>query len=171
MQRATAALANTTPTATATAPVALSPDYAHRGTDGISQATEHFLIAAGSIGEFSGQLLGSINVLTTLGATIIVVMIVLAIYTMHKRRLTFKDLLRPGSIRARSAKSSSSQYPMDNKQGYEDTYAYSRSNPSFSPPPAALTSRSSSLSNQTLLKPLGRSERYIKNYLFSIVHY
>ncbi|KAH7384259.1 hypothetical protein DE146DRAFT_770032 [Phaeosphaeria sp. MPI-PUGE-AT-0046c] len=55
---------------------------------GISQGTEHLLIAAGSI-----------------GATIVLVMIVLGLYTMRKRGLTFSDVLRRSqdSFRGRSA--------------------------------------------------------------------
>ena len=56
IRSSTTPLANTT-----TAPVALSPDTSHNGHgDGISQATEHFLIAAGSIGKSRHLLLCSI---------------------------------------------------------------------------------------------------------------
>ena len=88
-------------------------------------------------------------------------MIVLSFYTMYKRGLTVKDLFRRKENRSRSAPPS--QYPVDNKQIYEESLSHPRSITSFYPAPAAVNSRSSSLSTQTLLKPLGRSDRYVNN--------
>ncbi|KAF2031162.1 hypothetical protein EK21DRAFT_88299 [Setomelanomma holmii] len=121
------------------------PPKPHHDRDGkISQTTEHLLIAAGSI-----------------GATIIIVMIILALYTMRKRGLTIRDVIMKGkdSMRRRGAPPPPPKYAMDNKQAYNDDYNV------YPPRTAAVSSRSGSLSTQTPLQPLGRSDSFNLNGL------
>ncbi|KAJ8111396.1 hypothetical protein OPT61_g6000 [Boeremia exigua] len=119
------------------------PDHNGSGGGRISQTTEHLLIAAGSI-----------------GATIIVVMVVLAIYTMRRRGMSFSDVLRQGKNQVtRRGGGSGSKYDWDNKQNIEQRYSL-RNDAVYPPPAAAKGSRSGSLSSQTRVQPLARSDSF-----------
>ncbi|KAF9732443.1 hypothetical protein PMIN02_009677 [Paraphaeosphaeria minitans] len=114
----------------------------HKG--GISQTTEHLLIAAGSI-----------------GATIVLVMIVLAIYTMRKRGLTLAQAIKQGKhqvTRRGPPPPPKSQPSWDAKQSFSNDYGALRKN-TVTPPQAAL-SRSGSPSSQTGPIALGRSDSF-----------
>ena len=139
------ALADSNPTETIV--VSFQPENgADARTGRISQTTEHLLIAAGSI-----------------GATIIIVMIVLAIYTMRKRGMTLSDLIRNSkdTVRRQGGRPPPppSKYGLDRKQVYDDDYMYV-GKALNAPRPAAAGSRSGSLSTQTPLQPLGRSDSF-----------
>lgn len=90
-------------------------------------------------------------------------MIILGLYTMRKRNLTFRDLVQHGKNRVRRGPPPPPppKYGMDNKQQYEEEYAYARKNSVNPLQPAAVLSRSGSLPRQTPLQPLGRSDRYV----------
>ncbi|KAH8725862.1 hypothetical protein GQ44DRAFT_726598 [Phaeosphaeriaceae sp. PMI808] len=143
-------LANKGPTETAI--VALQPpatvgSSAER-SGGISQTTEHLLIAAGSI-----------------GATIIIVMMVLALYTMRKRGMSLKDVMKHGKdsmSRRRNPPPPPAKYGVDKKQAYDEDWVYGGKD-MYPPQQAAKTSRSGSLSTQTTLQPLARSESFKEN--------
>ncbi|KAF1847118.1 uncharacterized protein K460DRAFT_352298 [Cucurbitaria berberidis CBS 394.84] len=107
---------------------------------GISRTTEHLLIAAGSI-----------------GATIVIVMIILAIYTMRKRGLSTRDVVQRAKNRMNRGPPPPPKYDMDNKQSYDDDYANAKNKSVLPPIPAAIKSRSGSLSTKTPLQALGRS--------------
>ncbi|KAF1355791.1 hypothetical protein EJ07DRAFT_130721, partial [Lizonia empirigonia] len=144
-QTSVGALANNDPTETVVVSFKPPPKPHHDG-DGngrISQTTEHLLIAAGSI-----------------GATIIIVMIVLAFYTMRRRGLSFMDLVRQGKnqVTGRGAQYSS-KYDWDNKQTLGERYSV-RSDAVYPSQPAAVLSRSGSSSSQTRLQPLARSDSF-----------
>lgn len=139
------ALANSDPSETVVVSLQPPPKPHHDGggSGRISQTTEHLLIAAGSI-----------------GATIIVVMVVLAIYTMRRRGMSFSDVLRQGKKQVtRRGGDSGSKYDWDNKQNIEQRYSV-RNDAVYPPPPAAMGSRSGSLSSQTRVQPLGRSDSF-----------
>ncbi len=86
-------------------------------------------------------------------------MVVLAIYTMRRRGLSFADVLRQGRNQVtRHGGDSASKYDWDNKQNIEQRYSV-RNDAVFPPPPAAMVSRSGSLSSQTRVQRLGRSDR------------
>lgn len=96
--------------------------------------------------------------LTSLGATIIIVMVVLALYTMRRRGLTFKDVIQRGKNRVRRPPPPPpSKYGMDNKQPYDDEYSRRAANTSYPSLPAATLSRSGSYSTQKTLQALERS--------------
>ncbi|KAL6709086.1 hypothetical protein ACN47E_001902 [Coniothyrium glycines] len=140
----TGALADSEPAETII--VALpSPKPPQHDRDGkISQTTEHLLIAAGSI-----------------GATIIIVMIILALYTMRKRGMTLKDLVQRGKAQARRGPPPPpSKYGLDNKQQFENDYAFARKNSLPPPQLAAINTRTSSFSSRTPLQNLGRSDSF-----------
>ncbi|CAO2655356.1 Nn.00g104200.m01.CDS01 [Neocucurbitaria sp. VM-36] len=119
----------------------------------ISQTTEHLLIAAGSIGEHrTSTLVVTLAYIYVLGATIVIVMVILGLYTMRKRGLTFRDVVQHGKRRMHRGPTPPPKYGMDNKQSYEDDYPYSK------PLPAAIISRSGSLSTQRPLQALDRSD-------------
>jgi hypothetical protein len=81
-------------------------------------------------------------------------MVILAFYTMRKRGLTIKDVIRNGqdTLRNRGGPPPPPKYDMEKKQSY-DGYMYP-------PKQAAMSTRSGSLSTKTTLQPLGRSDRY-----------
>ncbi|KAF2705934.1 hypothetical protein K504DRAFT_86773 [Pleomassaria siparia CBS 279.74] len=118
---------------------------------GISQTTEHLLIAAGSI-----------------GATIIIVMIVLAIYTMRKRGITLTDAIKQGKYQVTGRGQQPSQ-PLsmngneatwDTKPTYGIEYGSMRDT-AVAPPPAVVSlARSGSSSSQKPLMALNRSESF-----------
>lgn len=118
----------------------------HKG--GISQSTEHLLIAAGSI-----------------GATIIIVMVILGIHTMRKRGLTFSQALRAGRYQVTHGgpppppkrESPTTFWPDAKKQDMSD-YGSVR-NQSVTPPQAAMA-RSGSMRSQKPLAPLDRSDSF-----------
>ncbi|KAF2848162.1 hypothetical protein T440DRAFT_178240 [Plenodomus tracheiphilus IPT5] len=144
-QATSGALADSDPTETII--VALPPPPRHGGGDRdgkISQTTEHLLIAAGSI-----------------GATIIIVMIVLALYTMRKRGLSFSDVIQQGKNHVRRGPPPPpSKYGMDQKQYYDDEYGRARQNSIYPPKRAASLTRSSSSRSQRPLQSLGRSDSF-----------
>lgn len=91
-------------------------------------------------------------------------MLVLGLYTMRKRGLSFADVIRKGkdSFRNRGTPPTPPKYDMDKKQSYDDDYMYVGKD--INPPrPAAAGSRSGSLSTQTPLHPLAQSNRYVKH--------
>ncbi|KAI8932126.1 hypothetical protein NX059_011010 [Plenodomus lindquistii] len=127
--------------------VALPPPPRHGG-DGrggkMSQTTEHLLIAAGSI-----------------GATIIIVMIVLGLYTMRKRGLSFADVLQRGKSHVRRGPPlPPSRYGMDQKQYYDIDYERGQRVSIYPPQRAASLTRSSSSRSQRPLQALGRSDSF-----------
>lgn len=131
---------------------------------GISQNTEHLLIAAGSIGTqiASGWVL---QCLLSIGATIIIVMIILGIYTMRKRGLTFADVINNSkdTLRRRGGgPTTPPKFDMDKKVAYDDEWIYGGKD-SY-PQRAVSSSRSGSLSTQTPLKPLARSDRSVYSH-------
>ena len=88
-------------------------------------------------------------------------MIILALYTMRKRGLTFSDVIKNGknTVRRRGGgPPPPPKYGMDYKQSHDDDYMAAGKD--GYPQRAAIASRSGSLSTQTPLQPLGRSERY-----------
>jgi hypothetical protein len=86
-------------------------------------------------------------------------MIVLALYTMRRRGLSFSDVVRQGKNQVmRRGQEPGSKYDWDNKQNLEQRYSV-RNDAVYPPPPAAMGSRSGSLSSQTRVQPLGRSDR------------
>ncbi|KAF2440161.1 hypothetical protein P171DRAFT_119229 [Karstenula rhodostoma CBS 690.94] len=114
----------------------------HQG--GISQTTEHLLIAAGSI-----------------GATIILAMIVLAIYTMRKRGLSLTQAIKQGKyqVTRRGPPPPPKYQPSwDAKQSFSNDYGSLRRN-TVTPPQAAMA-RSGSFSSQRPLMALGRSDSF-----------
>ncbi|KZM26572.1 uncharacterized protein EKO05_0005420 [Ascochyta rabiei] len=140
------ALANNDPTETVVVSLQPPPESHHDGSGNgrISQTTEHLLIAAGSI-----------------GATIIIVMIVLAIYTMRRRGMSFSDVIRQGKnqVTRRGGQQTGSKYDWDNKQTLGERYSL-RNDAIYPPPPAAVSSRPGSLSSQTRVQPLARSDSF-----------
>ncbi|KAF2800181.1 hypothetical protein K505DRAFT_331874 [Melanomma pulvis-pyrius CBS 109.77] len=122
------------------------PGPGRRG--GISQTTEHLLIAAGSI-----------------GATIIIVMILLAIHTMRKRGLTLAEAVKHGKYQVTRRgppppppKANGAAW--DNKPPYSVQYGSMRNDAVTPPPPAASLARSGSSSSQRPLMALNRSESF-----------
>ncbi|PVI05344.1 hypothetical protein DM02DRAFT_97146 [Periconia macrospinosa] len=118
----------------------------HKG--GISQSTEHLLIAAGSI-----------------GATIIIVMVILGIHTMRKRGLTLGQALKAGRYQVTHGgpppppkqPTPTTFWPDVKKQDMSD-YGSLRSQ-SVTPPQAAVA-RSGSIKSQKPLAPLDRSDSF-----------
>ncbi|CAN9197265.1 unnamed protein product [Alternaria alternata] len=142
--QATPALADNDPTETIVIAMPPPPPRPHHDRP-ISQTTEHLLIAAGSI-----------------GATIIIVMVVLAMYTMRKRGLTFKDVLQQGKQQLRRGSPPpppQSRYGLD-KKNFDDEYTYGMNDSFNAPQPTVAPKRSSSLSSQKRLQPLGRSDSF-----------
>ncbi|KAF2188938.1 hypothetical protein K469DRAFT_724264 [Zopfia rhizophila CBS 207.26] len=140
------AQANNDPTETVVVTIPPPPPKPHhRG--GITRTTEHLLIAAGSI-----------------GATIIVVMILLAIHTMRKRGITFAEALRHGKHRI----SGRGPTPPPKKGGWDSTpsttyvntndYGSTR-NDTITPPETAMTRSASHSSQRPLMAPL-RSDSF-----------
>jgi hypothetical protein len=87
-------------------------------------------------------------------------MIVLALYTMRKRGLTFTDVLNQGKQQMRRGPPLPPSYGQDQKQHIDDEYVY-RSNASINAPqPAAMNTRSGSLSSKTRLQTLGPSDSF-----------
>ncbi|KAF2126588.1 hypothetical protein P153DRAFT_346499 [Dothidotthia symphoricarpi CBS 119687] len=130
------AQAATQPMETVVVSLGPPPPKPHHET-GISQTTEHLLIAAGSI-----------------GATIVVVMVIFAIYTMRKRGISFKMVVNK---RNEDSTRAPSRDDWENKQTFEDDFGSTnksvRSGSSSSRPPTQPLVRSNS-SNQY---ELGRS--------------
>jgi hypothetical protein len=88
-------------------------------------------------------------------------MIVLALYTMRKRGLTFSDVLQQGKQQMRRGPPPPiSKYDQDQKQPIDDEYVYRKNDTIGAPPPAATNARSGSLSSQTRLQVLGRSDSF-----------
>lgn len=136
------ALAESDPTETVVVAIPPPPHHEHEG--GISQTTEHLLIAAGSI-----------------GATIIIVMIVLALYTMRKRGLSISDVVKQGKHHLRRGPPPPPlKYNPDSKLPFENENFYSQNGSVYAPQPAANVARSGSLSTQTPLQNLGRSDSF-----------
>ncbi|KAF2111491.1 hypothetical protein BDV96DRAFT_183992 [Lophiotrema nucula] len=105
---------------------------------GISQTTEHLLIAAGSI-----------------GATIIVVMVLLAIHTMRKRGLTLAEAVKHGRYQVtRRGPPPPPKGSTRDKQAFDDNYGSMRNNSVLPPQPAV--ARSGSFSSQ---RPLMAPQR------------
>lgn len=132
---------------------------------GISQTTEHLLIAAGSIGRLRSDSIGSALTDGT-GATIIIVMILLAIRTMRKRGLTLAEAVKHGKYQVTRRgppppppKANGAAW--DNKPSYSVQYGSMRNDTVTPPPPAASLARSGSSSSQRPLMALNRSERYV----------
>lgn len=162
-QATASALADNDPTETVV--VAISPPprpphpEGHKG--GISQTTEHLLIAAGSIGTVPAHWSPRGQQLTAPGATIIVVMLILAIYTMRKRGLSLAEAIKRGKYQV-TRRGPPPPPPKkfqptdwDAKQTYASEYASSRNN-TITPPPVAVA-RSGSFSSQRPL--MARSDR------------
>jgi hypothetical protein len=86
-------------------------------------------------------------------------MLILAFYTMRKRGLTIKDVVRNGkdTLRNRNGPPPPPKYDMDRKGSFDD-YMYAGKD--TYPQRAAMSMRSGSLSTKTTLQPLGRSDRY-----------
>ncbi|KAF1978779.1 hypothetical protein BU23DRAFT_188335 [Bimuria novae-zelandiae CBS 107.79] len=137
--QATGALAANNPTATVV--VAIPPPPREREGDGggggggghrgISQTTEHLLIAAGSI-----------------GATIIIVMAVLAIYTIRKRGVSLTQTIKQRKIqvpRRGPPPPLKFQGECAAKQSFSNDYGALRTH-TVTPPPAAIARSGSSLS-------------------------
>ncbi|OCL03676.1 hypothetical protein AOQ84DRAFT_392096 [Glonium stellatum] len=134
------------PTETVVVTIPPPPPH-HKG--GLSQTTEHLLIAAGSI-----------------GATIIVVMIICGIYTMRKRGITFAEAIKrtkPSRYQRQSATPPSRgrnwttpAYTWDRKEPFE--YGSMKALPTT--PRRVAMSRAASDSQRTLI-PLSRSPRYV----------
>lgn len=105
------------------------------GGGGVSQTTEHLLIAAGSI-----------------GATIIVVMVLLALRTMRKHSITFPEAVK----RARYKFSrDGAPPPPPPKESVWDKVAHSKDFPSYPDAPRPSLARSGSASSQQpLIAPL-----------------
>ncbi|KAF1943756.1 hypothetical protein EJ02DRAFT_399755 [Clathrospora elynae] len=143
------ALANTNPSETVV--VALTPSTgSDQERDGrVSQTTEHLLIAAGSI-----------------GATIIIVMILLVIYTMRKRGLSFADVIQQGKQQMRrTGPPPPPKYGFDGKRSFDDESSYGKNDSVYAPPPAAIKARSGSFATQTPLQTLGQSDSFNKQGL------
>jgi hypothetical protein len=88
-------------------------------------------------------------------------MIILGLYTMRKRGLSFADVINNGKDtvrRHRRPPPPPSKYGMDSKKMHADEYSYPTKE-IYPPRMAAGSSRSGSLSTQTPLQPLGRSDR------------
>ncbi|KAG9191228.1 hypothetical protein G6011_09316 [Alternaria panax] len=143
-QTTTPAFADNNPTETIVIAMPPPPPRPHHDRP-ISQTTEHLLIAAGSI-----------------GATIIIVMVILAMYTMRKRGLTIRDVVQQGKqqLRRGSPPPPSSRYGQDKKQNFDDEYSYGMRDSFNAPRPTVAPKRSSSLSSQKRLQPLGRSDSF-----------
>lgn len=144
------ALADNDPTETVIVALPPPPRPHHGDRDGkISQTTEHLLIAAGSI-----------------GATIIIVMVVLALYTMRKRGLSFSDIFQRSKNQAyRARPPPPPKYGFDNKRSFDDEYSYTKK--SSIPPPqlAAISTRSNSFSMRAPLQKIGRSDSFTQRGL------
>ncbi|EMD87995.1 hypothetical protein COCC4DRAFT_42060 [Bipolaris maydis ATCC 48331] len=140
-----AALAASEPSKSMAMPPSPLAEQSSGDTSPISQTTEHLLIAAGSI-----------------GATIIIVMVVLAIYTMRKRGLSMRDVVQQGKQQFHHGPPPqlSSRYGQDKKYAFDDERGYGMNDRIDPPRPAAIPVRSSSTSSQKRLQPLGRSDSF-----------
>jgi hypothetical protein len=90
-------------------------------------------------------------------------MIVLALYTIRKRGLTFSDVLRQGKQqmhRGPPPPPPPSRYYQDQKQPIDDEYVYQNNDTINPPQPAAINARSGSLSSKTRLQVLERSNSF-----------
>jgi hypothetical protein len=89
-------------------------------------------------------------------------MVVLAMYTMRKRGLTFRDVLQQGKqqLRRGPPPPPPSRYGQDKKQNFDDEYAYGINDSFNAPRPTVAPTRSSSLSSQKRLQALGRSDSF-----------
>lgn len=95
------------------------------------------------------------------GATIIIVMIILALYTMRKRGLSIMDVLQYGRNQVRrTPPPPPSKFGLDTKRSFHDDYSYSRKNSIPPPQLAAINTRSNSLSMRAPIQNLGRSESF-----------
>lgn len=97
-----------------------------------------------------------------IGATIVLVMIILAIHTMRKRGLTFKEAVKQGKYQV-TRRGPPPPPPKaagwDNKPTYSNDYGSLR-NDTVTPPQRAMSiTRSGSTSSQRPLMALQRSER------------
>jgi hypothetical protein len=89
-------------------------------------------------------------------------MVVLAMYTMRKRGLTFKDVLQQGKqqLRRGPPPPPPSRYSQDQKRNFNDEYAYGMNGSFKAPQPTVAPVRSSSLSSQKRLQALERSDSF-----------
>jgi hypothetical protein len=87
-------------------------------------------------------------------------MLILAYYTMRKRGLTIRDVIRNGqdTLRNRGGPPPPPKYDMDRKSYDEYMYAGKDTYPQR----AAMSTRSGSLSTKTTLQPIGRTDRYVE---------
>lgn len=92
-------------------------------------------------------------------------MIILALYTMRKRGLSFKDVLQHGKNQVRRSPPPPPKYGLDNKQRFDDEYSYARKNSIPPPQLAAINVRSNSLSMRAPLQNLGRSDSFAQRGL------
>jgi hypothetical protein len=101
-----------------------------------------------------------------LGATIIIVMILLAVHTMRKRGLTLAEAIKQGKYqvtrRGPPPPPKKHQADWDRKPAYNDEHATMRNGTVTPPPAAASLGRSGSVSSQRPLMALNRSARYVR---------
>jgi hypothetical protein len=93
-------------------------------------------------------------------------MIVLAIYTMRRRGLSFAEFVKQGKGQVkRDPSASAAGYNSDSKQRFDDDDDFSsvRKEPIYPPLPAISHTRMGSLSSQTTLQALERSDRYVRH--------
>ncbi|ORY17174.1 hypothetical protein BCR34DRAFT_597254 [Clohesyomyces aquaticus] len=128
-----AALGSQDPSETTVVVTISPPPKPHKG--GISQTTEHLLIAAGSI-----------------GATIIVVMVMLAIHTMRKRGMSFKEAVKHGKyqVTRRGPPPPPKRAPGWNKPAYSTSYG-SMTGTTVTAPQATLARTGSNSSSRPLM--------------------
>ncbi|KAF2873713.1 hypothetical protein BDV95DRAFT_489355, partial [Massariosphaeria phaeospora] len=143
------ALLNSDPTQTVVVSIS-PPPGPPRERNGISSSTEHLLIAAGSI-----------------GATMIIVMIIFAIYTMRKRNLSFTEVVlhakRQFARRARpAAPPKQTESTWDTKPSYDENYGYMQDGRVAHPQATAAVARSGSSSSQRPLTALQRSDSFTR---------
>ncbi|KAF2688306.1 hypothetical protein K458DRAFT_440015 [Lentithecium fluviatile CBS 122367] len=136
-----AALADEDPTETVVVAISPPPPPPPHGGGhrGISPTTQHLLIAAGSI-----------------GATIIIVMIIMAIYTMRKRGLTLSEAVKQGRNQV------TRRGPPPPPKAYRDDWEAKNeriSQRNITPPPAAMA-RTGSFSSQRPLMALERNDSF-----------
>lgn len=167
--QATGALAAKEPVETVVVAIPPPPGGDRDGPDGregggrhkgISQTTEHLLIAAGSIGMM--HLLDSECQLTTsIGATIIIVMVVLAIYTMRKRGITLAQAIKQGKnsvTRGGPPPPPKFQGDWDAKQSFSNDYGSLRKDTVTPPQPAM--ARSGSFTSQRPPMAFNRNDSF-----------
>jgi hypothetical protein len=87
-------------------------------------------------------------------------MIVLALYTMRKRGLSFSDLISQSKQQMRRGPPPPPKYSQDTKEQFDDESTYGKPDAIYAPPAAAINSRSSALSSQKRLQALARSDSF-----------